>query len=76
MYWRDNSNADGFAGSWFFHLFWEELNQNVTIGTAFDSAKNLTLSGQTKSIDDIQAPLIQDNLDIKNVWSFNGNPSL
>ncbi len=75
-YWRDNSNANGFAGSWFFHSFWEELNQNETIGTAFNSAKNLTLSGQTQSIDDIQAPLIQDNLGIKDVWSFNNDPSL
>ncbi len=76
MYWRDNLNADGFAGSWFFHSFWEQLNQNETIGTAFNSAKDLTLSGQTQSIDDIQAPLIHDNLGIKDVWSFNSDPSL
>lgn len=75
-YWRDNSNADGFAGSWFFHSFWEGLNQSETIGTAFNTAKNLVLSGQTQSIDDIQAPLIQDNLGIKDAWSFNSDPSL
>ncbi|MFX1321104.1 MAG: C13 family peptidase [Promethearchaeota archaeon] len=75
-YWRDNTNADGFAGSWFFHSFWDQLNQTETIGNAFNSAKNLILSGQTQSIDDIQAPLIQDNLGIKDTWSFASDPSL
>jgi len=74
--WRDNNNADGFAGSWFFHQFWEQLNQSQTIGDAFNSAKNYIPTGQVKTINDIQSPLIQDNLGIQDLWSFNGNPQL
>ena len=75
-YWRDNNNADGFAGSWFFHHFWDQLNRNQTIEIAFNLAKNWTLSGQVLTINDIQAPLIQDNLGISNTWSFNNTPQL
>ncbi|MHA2430000.1 MAG: C13 family peptidase [Promethearchaeota archaeon] len=75
-YWRDNSNADGFAGSWFFHQFWEQLNQNLTIGDAFNNARNFTPSGYVKTINEIQSPLIQDNLGIKDLWGFDGNPQL
>ncbi|MFX0135371.1 MAG: C13 family peptidase, partial [Candidatus Hodarchaeota archaeon] len=75
-YWRDNNNADGFAGSWFFHQFWNELNQSETIGDAFNNAKNHVPAGQVKTINEIQSPLIQDNLGIKDLWGFNGNPQL
>jgi len=75
-YWRDTNNADGFAGSWFFHHFWDQLNQNQTIEIAFNFAKNRTPSGQVLTINDIQAPLIQDNLGIKEIWSFNNTPQL
>ncbi|MHA2266157.1 MAG: hypothetical protein ACXAB8_00005, partial [Promethearchaeota archaeon] len=67
-YWRDNNNADGFAGSWFFHQFWEKINQSQTVGDAFTNAKNFVPSGYVNSIDDIQTPLIQDNLGIKDTW--------
>ncbi len=67
-YWRDNNNADGFAGSWFFHQFWEQINQSQTVGDAFTNAKNFVPAGQVNSIDDIQTPLIQDNLGIKDTW--------
>ncbi|MHA2283003.1 MAG: C13 family peptidase [Promethearchaeota archaeon] len=67
-YWRDNSNPDGFAGSWFFHQFWEQINQSQTVGDAFNYAKNYVPTGQLKSINDIQTPLIQDNLGIKDSW--------
>jgi hypothetical protein len=75
-YWRDNNNADGFAGSWFFHQFWNELNQSETIGDAFNNAINHIPTGQVKTINEIQSPLIQDNLGIKDLWAFNGNPHL
>jgi len=73
-YWRDNNNADGFAGSWFFHQFWEQINQSQTVGDAFNSAKNFVLSGQVKSINEIQSPLIQDNLGIKDTWYLTNSP--
>jgi len=75
-YWRDNNNSDGFAGSLFFHHFWDQLNQNQTIGVAFDFAKNSNPAGQTQTINQIQSPLIQDNLGIKDIWSFNNTPQL
>ena len=73
-YWRDNNNADGFAGSWFFHQFWEQINQSQTVGDAFNYAKNFVPSGQVKSINDIQSPLIQDNLAIKDIWYLTNSP--
>ena len=75
-FWRDNSNGDGFAGSWFFHQFWKHLNQSQTIGDAFNLASNFIPAGQVKSIFEIQSPLIQDNLGTKDVWSFTSNPPL
>ncbi|MFX1305038.1 MAG: C13 family peptidase [Promethearchaeota archaeon] len=75
-YWRDNTNADGFAGSWFFHQFWDQLNQNQTIGTAFNNAINYIPSGQPMTINSIQTPLIKDYLGIKDTWGFSGNPQL
>ena len=67
-YWRDNNNPDDFAGSWFFHQFWGQINQNQTVGAAFTYAKNFIPSGLVKSINDIQSPLIQDNLGVKDTW--------
>ena len=75
-FWRDNSNGDGFAGSWFFHQFWKQLNQSQTIGDAFNLASNFIPAGQVKSIFEIQSPLIEDNLGTKDVWSFTSNPQL
>ncbi|MFX1417980.1 MAG: C13 family peptidase [Promethearchaeota archaeon] len=75
-YWRDNNNTDGFAGSFFFHHFWDRLNQNHSIGDAFNYAINIIPSGQSQTINSIQSPLIQDNLGIKDMWSFNNTPQL
>ncbi len=74
--WRDVYNGDGFAGSWFFHQFWDQLNQNQTIGTAFNNAINYIPSGQPMTINSIQTPLIKDYLGIKDTWGFSGNPQL
>ena len=70
--WRNINNADGFAGSWFFHQFWEELNKTQTIGAAFNIAKGFTPAGQVKTIYDIQEPLIRDYLRINDTWGFDG----
>ncbi|MHA2473811.1 MAG: C13 family peptidase [Promethearchaeota archaeon] len=75
-YWRDNSNPDGFAGSNFFHQFWDQLDQNQTLITAFNYAKNWVPSFQVRTVDEIQSPLIQDNLGINATWSFSSDPSL
>lgn len=75
-YWRNNNNPDGFAGSWFFHQFWEQLHQNHTVEEAYDYAKAWIPSGQVLSINDLQAPLIKDNLGIKDIWSFNNTLQL
>ena len=72
-YWRDNTNGDGFAGSWFFHQFWNQLNQNESIGTAFNFSKNFIPSGLGMSINEIQSPLIRDNLGTKDTWSFSNS---
>ena len=75
-YWRDNTNSDGFAGSWFFHQFWEQLHQNYTVEEAYDYAKAWIPSGQVLTINDIQTPLIEDTLGIKDIWSFNNTLQL
>ncbi|MHA1437781.1 MAG: C13 family peptidase [Promethearchaeota archaeon] len=76
-YWIDNNNGDGFAGSWFFHQFWDQLNQNKSIITAFNFALNFIPSvNQGAPLIQIQTPLIHDNLGINNTWSFNGTPEL
>jgi hypothetical protein len=74
--WRDSANPDGFAGSWFFHRFWNKLDQGKTIGTAFNYAINAIPSGRMMSINDTQSPLIYDKLNLKDTWGFNGDPSL
>jgi len=73
-YWRDNNNADNFAGSWFFHQFWEQINQSQTVGDAFINAINFLPSGQLKTINQIQSPLIRDNLGIKDTWYLIDSP--
>ena len=76
-YWIDNTNADGFAGSWFFHVFWDQLDQGQTIINAFNNALGfIPAVNQGKPLAIIQNPLMYDNLGINNTWSFNGTPIL
>lgn len=76
-YWINNKNPDGWAGSWFFHPFWEQLNQNNTIGNAFLFAQNFVpKSNFPRSVALIQNPLIKDYLGVSNTWSFDGIPQL
>ncbi|TFG05452.1 MAG: hypothetical protein EU536_01750 [Promethearchaeota archaeon] len=69
-YWVDCNNGDGFAGSWFFHVFWDQLDQNQTINNAFLTAQAFVPFGKGAPLAVIQVPLIQDNLGIMNTWSF------
>ncbi len=76
-YWINNKNPDGFAGSWFFHPFWDQLDQNKTIGVAYNFAINwIPTRNPPLPVQVIQNPLIQDNLGIKDTWNFTSDPSL
>lgn len=75
-YWISNNNGDGFAGSWFFHQFWEQLDQNQTVASAFTLASNFIPWNQWAPLIATQSPLMHDNLGINTTWSFNSDPSL
>ncbi|MFW9937965.1 MAG: C13 family peptidase [Candidatus Thorarchaeota archaeon] len=77
-YWVNSQNPDGFAGSWFFHWFWEQLNYGQTINTAFNFALNYfpSLPPPPRNVLMIQSPLIHDNMGIINTLSFNSVPPL
>jgi hypothetical protein len=76
-YWINNKNPDGFAGSWFFHPFWQHLDQNNTIIDAYNFAAGFIPSaGQPRPVVVIQNPLLHDNLLINDTWSFDGDPQL
>jgi len=72
-YWINNKNPDGFAGSWFFHPFWDQLDQNQTIISAYNFALGFIPSiNFPRPVAIIQNPLMKDYLGINNTWSFNG----
>jgi len=76
-YWINNNNPDGFAGSWFFHPFWDQLDQNQTIISAYTSALGFIPSiNFPRSVAIIQNPLMKDYLGINNTWSFDNIPQL
>jgi hypothetical protein len=76
-YWINNKNLDGFAGSWFFHPFWDQLYQNQTILSAYNFALGFIPSTNfPRPVGIIQNPLMKDYLGIGNNWSFNGDPQL
>ena len=76
-YWINNKNPDGFAGSWFFHPFWDQLGQNQTIISAYNFALGFIPSiNFPRPVAIIQNPLMKDYLGINNTWSFNGIPQL
>lgn len=75
-YWINNNNGDGFAGSWFFHQFWEQLDQNQTVANAFFFASNFIPWKQWAPLIVTQTPLMHDNIGINTTWSFNSDPSL
>ncbi|TFF85530.1 MAG: hypothetical protein EU518_00995 [Promethearchaeota archaeon] len=59
------------GGSWFFHVFWEQLNLNQTILNAFNFASGFIPAGQAQPLALTQIPLIYDNMGINNTWGFN-----
>lgn len=76
-YWINNKNPDGFAGSWFFHPFWDHLDKNNTIIAAYNFALGFVPSTWNPiPVVIIQNPLMKDYLGINDTWSFNGIPQL
>lgn len=76
-YWIGNVNPDGFAGSWFFHPFWQELDNNKPVGVAYNIALGFMPStNQPRPVQVIQNPLMHDNLGINDTWSFISDPKL
>lgn len=74
-YWINNANGDGWAGSWFFHAFWDKLDHNVTIDTAYNNAINFAPFNQAPLII-VQNPLMYDNMGVATTLSFNSDPPL
>jgi hypothetical protein len=76
-YWINNKNLDGWAGSWFFHPFWDILDGNETIQAAFNfSLGFIPTTNFPRPVQIIQNPLMKDNLLIGDIWSFNSTPQL
>ncbi|MFX0058776.1 MAG: C13 family peptidase [Candidatus Hodarchaeota archaeon] len=77
-YWINNQNPDGFAGSFFFHVFWDLLDQNQTINAAFTNALLFSpaLPPPPRTVQMIQNPLMYDNMGINTTLSFNSVPPL
>jgi len=74
-YWINNANGDGWAGSWFFHVFWDKLDENETINSAFNTAVNFIPFNQAPLVI-VQNPLIYDNMGVINTLSFISDPPL
>jgi hypothetical protein len=74
-YWINNANGDGWAGSWFFHVFWDVLDNNGTINTAYNVAINFIPFNQAPLIV-VQNPLMYDNIGVNMTLSFNSDPPL
>ena len=74
-YWINNANGDGWAGSWFFHVFWDALDNNATINTAYNVAINFIPFNQAPLII-VQNPLMYDNMGVNMTLNFNSDPPL
>ena len=74
-YWINNANGDGWAGSWFFHVFWDKLDENETINSAYNVAISFIPFNQAPLFI-VQNPLMYDNMGIAATLSFNSDPSL
>ena len=75
-YYINNNNVDGFAGSWFFHIFWDVLDHNGTIDTAYVIASNWVPFVRGIPLFVIQMPLMYDNMGINMTLSFDSDPPL
>lgn len=75
-YWTGVSPSENipFAGSWFFHPFWENIAAGDSIGTAYSNACNYiptqsgTYAGMT--VNSIQSPRLLDNVGDAGAYSF------
>ncbi len=75
-YYINNKNLDGFAGSWFFHMFWDALNQSATIYDAFNHANIWPPAARGMPLFLIQNPMWDDNMGINKTLSFDSDPPL
>ncbi|NVM02163.1 MAG: hypothetical protein HWN67_07495 [Candidatus Helarchaeota archaeon] len=57
------------AGSWFFHPFWEDLNNGLTIQQAFTNASNYVPWGQANPVAIIQIPMVIDASGLLSSWN-------
>ncbi|MHA1872048.1 MAG: C13 family peptidase [Promethearchaeota archaeon] len=55
-YWINNGNPDGFAGSWFFHNYWAQLDLNKSVINAYNFAVNWVPANHFKTLGAIQGP--------------------
>jgi len=69
-YWINNANGDGWAGSWFFHSFWNFLSQDQTVNEAYTNAIAFMPFDQFSPLQVIQNPLIYDSPSIATQWGF------
>ncbi|MHA2430508.1 MAG: C13 family peptidase [Promethearchaeota archaeon] len=75
-YYINNGNPDGFAGSWFFHMFWDALNRTDTIEGAFNHAFGWPPAARGMPLFMIQMPMMYDNMGINTTLSFISDPPL
>jgi len=75
-YYINNMNPDGFAGSWFFHMFWDALNDSATIEAAFNHAFHWPPAARGMPLFLIQNPMWDDNMGINKTLSFDSDPPL
>ena len=76
QYWINNANGNGWAGSWFFHIFWEALDKNMTINAAYNNAILFVPFNQVNSLLNIQKPLFYDSMGVITTLSFISDPAL
>lgn len=67
-YWK-MATPNHWAGSWYFHPFWEALNSSNTIAQANNTACNYVPWSQAKNISIIQGPQIRDSSGLLSSWN-------
>ncbi|MFX0033182.1 MAG: C13 family peptidase [Candidatus Hodarchaeota archaeon] len=75
-YYIHNRNPDGFAGSWFFHWFWDVLDHDGSILDAFNFASTWPPAVRPMPLFAIQNPMWHDNMGINSTLRFGGDPPL
>lgn len=75
-YYINNKNPDGFAGSWFFHWFWDVLDHDGSILDAYNFASTWPPAVRPMPLSVIQNPMMYDNMGINATFSFISDPPL